>query len=687
MNASENQQITNSDETRTFVVSLFRSLEDKTPKPDKWRWHRMKVRLTTFSEHASKKDAMLWSPARFRSGGERCAPDVTEVCALVLDLDKVESLDKPIDLLERLPYTSLLYSTFSHSDADPHCRIVMPLAVPVAAADWEFFHGEAAKWLAGMLGVPFDASCSDACRFYFLPSHGIRGDGIGHVFNEWDNRFLNPEPYIVDGRRQAETLEAERKARRAANTATFSTRSVAAVAPYLDAAIGDEIKRLERTVPGGQHTALNLCAFKVGQLLAGALRLDLQAGIEDAMLAVVLGWPCSLEPWTEREAARTVRDGFLAGSKNPRDLSHVGNDRAGGWAIPRVDVAFPVPRPLEDGAGGTIETDGSSLPNIYRGNGNEERSEPIPPKFPTITGIGGFLAETPNPVQWVVDGLLIAGGTSLLVARPKVGKSTLARDLAYCIVREEPFLGRRVTSGSVLMLAFEDHRDKLREELLAMKFREDDPISLHIGIKPIEAVENGTSWLADLVAFFRPALVVVDPLFKLLDIKDSNDYAELSAKLEPVNAIARQSGTHVMCLHHGGKSEREGGESVLGSTAIFAAVDTGLFMKRRSEGRVISSSQRYGVAIEETALSYDAVSGHVGLGETYKEIRTGSAESLVVDAIRSGATTSDEVRERLKMNRQFTQDGIKQALESGKVIRTGSGAASRLHLGGNHAES
>ena len=67
--------------------------------------------------------------------------------------------------------------------------------------------------------------------------------------------------------------------------------------------------------------------------------------------------------------------------------------------------------------------------------------------------------------------------------------------------------------------------------------------------------------------------MIVDTLFRFVRVKDSNDYAVVTAALERLHALARASGTHLMAVDHAGKAERSGGDAVLGSTGLFAAVD------------------------------------------------------------------------------------------------------------------
>jgi hypothetical protein len=43
----------------------------------------------------------------------------------------------------------------------------------------------------------------------------------------------------------------------------------------------------------------------------------------------------------------------------------------------------------------------------------------------------------------------------------------------------------------------------------------------------------------------KPALIIVDPLFRFTRMKDANDYAAVTSALEPLHALARQTDAHV----------------------------------------------------------------------------------------------------------------------------------------------
>ncbi|HEX2242245.1 MAG TPA: AAA family ATPase, partial [Gammaproteobacteria bacterium] len=84
-----------------------------------------------------------------------------------------------------------------------------------------------------------------------------------------------------------------------------------------------------------------------------------------------------------------------------------------------------------------------------------------------FTSLSDLLAEPDEQTPWLVDGLLPQAGLSIIAARPKVGKSTLARTLTLAVARGEPFLDLDTTAGTVLYLALEEKRAELRRQFKA----------------------------------------------------------------------------------------------------------------------------------------------------------------------------------------------------------------------------
>jgi RecA-family ATPase len=228
-----------------------------------------------------------------------------------------------------------------------------------------------------------------------------------------------------------------------------------------------------------------------------------------------------------------------------------------------------------------------------------------------LTRLGDLLNEPEEQVAWLVDKVLPAGGFSLLVAKPKAGKSTLARNLALAVAQGRDFFGKPTQQGPVIYFALEEKRSEVKKHFRDMGATGDEEIYVFAASAPVDALKQ----LRAIAEEKKPALIIVDPLFRLTRVKDGNDYAQVTAALEPLLVLARETGAHVLCVHHLGKGERrDDGDGILGSTAIFAAVDTALIMKRTDRYRTISSQQRYGEDLPETVLHFDPTTRTVSLG-------------------------------------------------------------------------
>jgi hypothetical protein len=287
-----------------------------------------------------------------------------------------------------------------------------------------------------------------------------------------------------------------------------------------------------------------------------------------------------------------------------------------------------------------------------------------------FTRLGDLLNEPEEQVRWLVEGHLPGGGDSLLVAKPKVGKSTLARCLALAVARGDDFLGCRTSQGPVFYLALEEKRSEVKRHFQAMGARQDDPIFVFCSTAPAD----GLAQLRAAAEREKPVLIIVDPLFRFTRIKDGNDYAAVTNALEPLHAFARECGAHVLAVHHAGK-RGDGGDSVLGSTALFGAVDTLLLMKRSDRYRTLSSIQRYGTDLEEITLDYDSDTRTLSAGVARSEADEAEARKAISEYLATQTEPVEEnlIHEAIEARRATKQKALRKLVDAGKVKRTGTG--------------
>lgn len=284
-----------------------------------------------------------------------------------------------------------------------------------------------------------------------------------------------------------------------------------------------------------------------------------------------------------------------------------------------------------------------------------------------------LIAKFPNGIEWLVDGLLPASGTSVLVAKPKVGKSTLVRVLCVAVSQGAPFLHRRTRKGPVLYLALEENPGAVTSHFQELGATDEN---LHIHVGPPGS--NPHQQLRNLAMELRPSLIIVDPLFQFVSVADSNQYAELTKALAPFYAFASSHECHVMLVHHAGKLERTGGDAILGSTAILGAVDTALMLNRRSDCRTIQTIQRYGTDLTERELMVSPDSRGVTLGHHVRTRPQSNLSEEILSAVGSEGLSGTAIKEKLKHHaRGKVTDALTAMVNDGTLTKTGEGKRGR----------
>ncbi len=230
----------------------------------------------------------------------------------------------------------------------------------------------------------------------------------------------------------------------------------------------------------------------------------------------------------------------------------------------------------------------------------------ITPKAFNLMPIGEVY-KTRAKVEWLVDELLAVGGISLLACEPKGGKSVLIRQLIRDVLRGSPFLDRNVKQGSVVYLALEEQMEVVNESFQKLGVKDNEKLLVHIGEPLHETVLQDFS---EMVMETKPALVVVDTLFDLVDAEENN-YKEVKKAMRGLRKIARASGSHIALIHHSGKGDSnpkyrsKGQRAILGSTAISGGVDTIMMMSVDGSKRELVATGRGVRRFRNCVLTFD----------------------------------------------------------------------------------
>src|SRR5262249_2250487 len=147
------------------------------------------------------------------------------------------------------------------------------------------------------------------------------------------------------------------------------------------------------------------------------------------------------------------------------------------------------------------------------------------------------------------------GRTTLLAAREKAGKSTLATAAAAAVSRGAPWLGDATAGGAVLWVALEEH---LADLVARMTDWAADPECVHV-LDALAGRFDGMGALHAEARAIAPALVVVDTLSALVDAIGSRPDPGSSTAWTPIMAgltrIARDTNAAVLIVHHARKSD------------------------------------------------------------------------------------------------------------------------------------
>lgn len=184
-----------------------------------------------------------------------------------------------------------------------------------------------------------------------------------------------------------------------------------------------------------------------------------------------------------------------------------------------------------------------------------------------------------SPQQWLLPGLLLKRGSHLLIALPKIGKSSFVLGLIAAWSRGETFLGRSFTEPCPeVLLAWPDQgegdvaRMLAAAGLLAPDGGVRAPIVAlwHAG-RPLHLDDEGIATIAEEAARRPGCLVVVDSYSagtRAMGLEEAS--SEFAGPAQGLVEELDPTGCTLLIVHHAGKSRGGEGPAALsrGSTAL-----------------------------------------------------------------------------------------------------------------------
>lgn len=310
---------------------------------------------------------------------------------------------------------------------------------------------------------------------------------------------------------------------------------------------------------------------------------------------------------------------------------------------------------------------------------------------PSITWLADVVAtRIPRP-RWLVKDIWTKGGLGFISGAPKSYKSWMALDLAISITTGTPFLNQPGYSVDrpkpVLYLQEEDDIRLVMERLSLITegkapdrfwngqvtftgdVDENDvptsdalvwapptapiPLAMHVQTGFIASDPGWQSWLDEIVAEGKFAMVIIDTLGTVAGEIDTDKSGELMTRmLKPLRVIARKNDTAICIVHHNKKAANQGGragQDMLGSTALHAWVECAIYAR---------SKDAHGeIAIEREAKLAMDMSFRVKIPMMFENHMTGARQLWDPEVITDGLEQIHEAPaadERPHMNERGT---------------------------------
>jgi hypothetical protein len=291
------------------------------------------------------------------------------------------------------------------------------------------------------------------------------------------------------------------------------------------------------------------------------------------------------------------------------------------------------------------------------------------------------LYKQPEPERrFLIDSLLPAGGITILVGKPKAGKSCLARQAIVACATGSPFLGFDAKQCAVLYIAIEEWGPEVSRHFRDLDLPADAPVHIHVGTlgpSRLVAVKEKLTAHPDI------KLIVIDPVLLAVDVKDANEYLPMMRALAELREVTRKNEVAILGVHHAKKAmSADAGDNALGSIAIRASSDANWQIIVGANGqRTLQTEMRYGKFLPPTILIFDEDSrisrlggAEADLGRRQAAINREKVEDTILDYVGKHPNgTREEALEHVPYKSVTKSDAFTDLVNRGMLCPSGLG--------------
>jgi putative DNA primase/helicase len=220
-------------------------------------------------------------------------------------------------------------------------------------------------------------------------------------------------------------------------------------------------------------------------------------------------------------------------------------------------------------AGGRPSMGAATLPPPSQNGSTKPNPGVAPPATPATLrpcDVAAMLTTEPEPVDWLIEGVVARGTLTLLAGREKEGKSLLAMACAARGATGGGILaGIRVEPLRVAILDAENGHRELHRRLRSLGLRAEHADRIDIYEAVGHDLRRHLHEIESVLEASKPDLVILDS-WRSLWGGDENDSGEVSRVLDPVRNLMRAHNAGAVLIHHMRKSGGYRGSSAIGSS-------------------------------------------------------------------------------------------------------------------------
>lgn len=231
----------------------------------------------------------------------------------------------------------------------------------------------------------------------------------------------------------------------------------------------------------------------------------------------------------------------------------------------------------------------------------------------------------PEPLDFVVDDFFVAGTSSMIYGEPAAKKSFLVQDIGMSIATGVPWHGREVQQGGVFYVCGEGHQD-LHNRIFAWKTHheidKDAQFPFFHTEHEIDLLDQAN--LDHLIQFITELpnheatppikFIAIDTLSTCFGGGDENA-GDMAIFINGMNRMARETGAHVLVVHHIGKDASKGAR---GGSAAKGNVFTFLKAEANENGNTRLIMEKIKGAAQIKPLIFDFPVIDLGINPDHK---------------------------------------------------------------------